>query len=387
MGLFFLLCFFIAFMESVYPANSSKNIKLYVAIVFFIFAILIGLRNPSVGDDTSVYIRNFNLVRKYESLSKIASNSRFEIGYLFYVKLLTLITDDPQILLVVTAVFVSYAFGRFIYRYSNNPMLSILMFLTLDYFDTCMSSVRISMAIAFLLFAYDGLFERNLLKTLFFTLAAASMHYTAIVFLVLYPITAKRRGIWFHLISVAIVIVLSMTFNRVVQFVGSYLPQYTHYFENSTTGYTAGATLAIGLMIVLWLAMYLFSTLGIKLFSTEKVNPCKYIKQREIEEDSADLRPCNTCADQVDNVCRAAVWMGVLALLLALNGTMLARFKYIFSASILLLFPNSIIQISNDSNQKFFLLGSALLFVAYTIVIVVFRPTWSSTYPYSFFWQ
>lgn len=376
MWLFFLLCFLTIFMAGVYPANSSKNIKKYLSIIFFVFAILIGLRSSSVGDDTIGYINNFNLVRQYGSLSAVINSSRFEVGYLVYVRLLTMISDNAQILLIVTAIIVSFSFGRFIYRYSNNPWLSVLMFLTLDFFDTCMSSVRLSLAIAFLLFAYDGLIERRFIKTLIFTLIAASMHYTSIVFLILYPITAKGRSRRFYSISIIAGIVMFVLFDQIISLISRFLPQYMHYYTSSTAGYTVGATLAIALMIALWLLMYVFSTKWIN-----------YLGNKEINSNPDDLRPCKIFSDQLESVSQMAVWLGVLTLFLALNGTMLARFKYIFSASILLFFPNSIAKISNKSNRLIISIIFATVFILYVVVILVFRPEWGSTYPYMFFWQ
>ena len=88
-----------------------------------------------------------------------------------------------------------------------------------------------------------------------------------------------------------------------------------------------------------------------------------------------------------DFIMEISVWISIITLLLALRGTILGRFKYVFSSAILIYYPNSISKCPNISNKKIITVISAIVFILYIVIIYTYRPEWQSTYPYSFFWE
>lgn len=380
MWLFFLLIFFVLATAVLISTKRTKGAKIYLKITFFMFGILLMFRAINVGNDTDQYTYIFNNISQASNIQSYITNSRFEIGYIYLNKLLSLISDNPQIIFIITGAFTALSFGRFIYKYSELPWMSTFMFLTLQFFDLSMSGVRQIVSITILLFSYDFIVKRKFIKFLLLVLLASTIHTSAILFLIIYPLTSKLKGKKFYIVSTITCIGIFLGFQYIIPFIGKMFPQYIKYLTNDASSYSTSPKLAIFLMLALWLIMFIIA---------KKANiKNQFNKVSNMTENSRVItKTFYSQVEKINSIHEVAVWMGIIMLFLALQGTILNRFKYIFSVSMLVYYPNALLKIKNGNDRVILITGSCIVFFLYIVIIYVFRPEWQSTYPYSFFWK
>jgi len=102
-----------------------KN-KTFVILAFTMMALVLGLRAPSVGEDTQHFIDIFNYARNVSWKKVFTSGTdvvyaivygvdlKVETGYLILNKIVGIFTDDGQWLIFIVAILTCGLFGKFI---------------------------------------------------------------------------------------------------------------------------------------------------------------------------------------------------------------------------------------------------------------------------------
>ena len=85
--------------------------KFFLSITFVELFFISGFRNWNIGNDTLNYVNTFIATCSSFDLSR----SHMEKGYLLFNKFLSLFTDNPQIILIVTSFFIIGLVLWFIY--------------------------------------------------------------------------------------------------------------------------------------------------------------------------------------------------------------------------------------------------------------------------------
>lgn len=182
-----------------YKADKTLTMrKLYCfftgAFVFLLFA----FRDISLGmfDVEKSYSHIFYTIAD-NSLSYIFQN--FTSDYLFYIftKIITLFTSNINVYLAISALPIVCAVGLLIYRYSEYPWLSWIMFFCLGYFSAHVTIMRQSIAMALSIFMYMELHKENYKKAVVLWLLAVGFHITAVISIVLIIIKKWRVQINF----------------------------------------------------------------------------------------------------------------------------------------------------------------------------------------------
>ncbi|MGO4936210.1 EpsG family protein [Fundicoccus sp. Sow4_H7] len=177
------------------------NNKLYVYIVSIILISISGFRHVSIGIDTMNYNNIFHHVNSL-SISN-AINIDVEIGYQLYQILIGNISDDFQLLLVITSILYIGIVSHLIYKYSENPMISYLLFIFFDFYTFSLSGIRQTIAMSLIILAFMQIKEKKFNRFLFWTILASSFHITALVFLPSYwfnRFKLNRRNLLFLLL-------------------------------------------------------------------------------------------------------------------------------------------------------------------------------------------
>lgn len=376
MWLFYTLAVCILVLGAIINTNSKKGSALYLGIVFTVYAFLLMFKAPSVGNDTETYIKLFNEIASYDKVSNFLADSRYEAGFVYLIRIISRVFKDPQFLFIITGPFIAFSFGRFIYKYSRLPWMSAYMFLTLQFFDLSFSGLRQIISIAILLFAYDYLIKRRPIQFFTIVILAATIHTSAVLFLFLYPFTSLKQTRNFYLISAGIGIAGAVSFEAILRIAEAVFPQYLKYFTENGTSFKSSPTLACALLLVLWIVLLLIS----ELFKRGSI----FRKAPEVAPGDAKIILHST---SVDDVLRLSIWFGIIMLMLSLNGTILNRFRYVFSVPIITYYPSAIADLDLVKNRALMYIGSCAVFLAYILIIYAYRPDWQSTFPYSFFWQ
>lgn len=368
------LYYFNRTVDKKHPERVSRR---YLAEMFAILGFLIMFRAAFVGNDTDDYARLYKTINSVTRLSKFVKESRFEIGFIYMTRALGKISDDPQLLFIVTGFITAFSFARFFYRYSEMPWLSVLMFMTLQFYDLALTGVRQMLAISILLFSYDFILKKKPVYFIATVLVASLIHTSAVMFFVMYPMCMGKKTNIFYIVTAAVAGVMYFGFETVISLLDRVFPQYVKYFTEEGDSYKTSATLAIALMLIMWFIMFVISRV---------ITGSTVRKARNIGN-ITDTRPVKINGAAVENMMEISIWLSVIMLLLALRGTILGRFKYVFSAAMLVYYPNVLNRIEKKEDRQIIIFCSCAVFLAYILVIYTLRPDWQSSFPYYFCWS
>lgn len=184
--------------------RDNKLVKiLYLAILGVAMVYLVGSRY-GIGFDYFVYID------LQKALPAMSWSEMFaypmEPGFMIFAKLVSMVSTDPHMIYYATAVVVVAIAFYLYYRYSLIPFLSILFFMSLNFYFNTMNSIRYALALVIVMFAYRFIINTkfdytkenmkweilkkdlltNFLPYLAITLVAASFHKSALIMIPLY---------------------------------------------------------------------------------------------------------------------------------------------------------------------------------------------------------
>lgn len=169
--------------------------KLLCIIGTLNWIVLSGLRGVEVGDDTMSYRAQFleTKTRSWLSLFSDFSAKFFQNkdvkdpGYYIFVKISQIFINDYQIFLIIVAAIFFILMGITIYKYSQNPYQSFLLFSTLFYSFFAITGIRQTIATAIVVFGgIKFIKERKLIPFLLLFLIAVPIHMSSICFLPFY---------------------------------------------------------------------------------------------------------------------------------------------------------------------------------------------------------
>ena len=191
------------------------NKKFVIVACLLLFSVY-GLRNTFIlgHDAPSSYLHLFQRMPSYSWKDVLRLGGSYNAGYYLLNKAFYELTNgDYQLFVSFIALFVTICFGRMIYRYSPNPLTSILYHFGLLLFTFHFSSLKQSIAMAFLMLAFDGIIDRAPIRFILLSLLASFFHFPSIVFLPSYWI-AKMKPNRSFLILLAIVLLLTYRFRN-----------------------------------------------------------------------------------------------------------------------------------------------------------------------------
>lgn len=174
--------------------NNAKRKKTFLILCGIAIAFVMGFRSRYTGTaDTDFYCTLFETMKysKYSLFEYIAhsigENPLFsELGFSAYIWLVAKIFPTYRYLLVITAIINIALTMRFIYKYSENALLSVIMFITLGLFTFNMNGLRQSVAMSICLLAYDFIEKKKFIPFLLIVILAMSFHKSAIFFALTY---------------------------------------------------------------------------------------------------------------------------------------------------------------------------------------------------------
>ena len=186
--------------------NGKKYFLITSGFILFLYA---ALRAHTLQPDTQRYVQDFKSYAKYSFLEilEIFNPDFKDPTYYFSGWLFSRIFLNPQWWLAFIAAVYLVAIGVLIYRESQNPLLSMVAFLSLAHFDFTLNALRQSLALSITALAFFSLKDRKPWKFLFLVIMASLFHRSAIIFLLAYPVANMKLG-WKHVVVFAIVFIL-----------------------------------------------------------------------------------------------------------------------------------------------------------------------------------
>ena len=342
--------------------------KRFIVILFIFFGVLIGLRSEHVGNDTQEYICTFHSIATTDSISHFFW--RFEIGYVVMNRLISYITKNPQIVLIVSSAITMTAFARFILRYSQNVWLSACLFYFMGYFGRSANTIRLCLAISFVLVAYDFLLTKKMAPFVAMVILASLFHQTAIIFLLAWIVKDMKLGVRNILIMLIIAITALWAFPLILKLSLVVFPTYEHYIDSVYLNAEIRLASIINFLVEMSVVIMIFASANQKILSK------KTGKIRGDHEKTFVFSNANA---------EVLLLVGLFITLVSFRFNLLGRISLYFNVFSLVFVPNALKSLENSKVQRLLTFAVVISFFLYQTTVVILRPEWNTIYPYSMF--
>lgn len=215
--------------------DSSKANKTAIGIFFLLLTILVMLRHESVGNDTRNYL---NFFARHAKISwDSIGNDSLETGYVFLSKVISLISTDPRIFLIITSVIVTLMIYPTYKRLVTDSSLTMTLFCMMSTFTMMFSGIRQMLAIAIGFVAYEFTRKKKFVPFSLMVAFAMTIHTSAFMLAFMYPAyNVKVNKI--RLLGLIPLLGLVFLLNEpIFNFISIYIEKYTRFeAEISSTG-------------------------------------------------------------------------------------------------------------------------------------------------------
>lgn len=235
---------------------SYKQKKRFMILVCLELIILATFRSIDIGADTPVYI---SALRYYKNIphgnimkARLVYPFDFESGYFIFTKICAWLGMSEVSFLFCIASIIYIPICNFIYKYSVDPLLSILIYFSFGCFEYSLGIFRQMIALSIVLLGFRYVQEKKILKYILFVTIAMSFHLTAIIMLPLYwlpNINLKKILKWVWAGEL-----FFMIFSRkIIEYILKIFPQYSGYVNGKYD--TQGGTYIMLLVLNIILLM------------------------------------------------------------------------------------------------------------------------------------
>mgnify|MGYP002674210873 FL=1 len=356
---------------------TNKRKKRYIVFSFACLAIISMLRSYNVGRDLQAhYYKTFLRVVNMDWNNLFTLG--YENGYLVFYKIISMFTSDGQWMIAIHALIVIGITGWFIYRNSENVVMSTFLFITTNTWFMYMTMMRQAMAVSFVLVALeiwkrkDWRIKRFVLYVLVVILAMQfhSSAFIAFIIPIFDYLPFKRKHI---LISTIVMIASFALYNQLFKAV-SLLQigkrDYTEFYSSS-----GEAINIISLYFVfIYALIFIIGTVSLVYYKGEE----NQSSNLNVTEESGFSNSFILYMVLVLVVCRIT----------GLKINIMARMTYYFMPFVYILLPRAIASFRNYSNKKIVKYSIYVLMTA-AFVWLTYRSAASmyGTVPYQFYWE
>lgn len=356
-----LIAFVLLFIPFIYSLNNgnpkSTTMKSSFILCMLLLFVISAFRGKTVGNDTHEYIRIFEEIN-----SSYTWESRYEKGYLLLNLLLRKISTDFQIVPIVTSAFILYTIGKFIWKHSKYPWLSLFI-LFANFFSFITSGIRQSIAIAVLLWATEFLIKKRYMYFVISVIIAYSFHNSALLFLASL-LLVKLQATWKLVFIYAIIGIMgSVLFSELLNIMFSFFSSYGNYVDGM---YFEGDVRLASILYCVVSSLVLISAL--------KVKNRLVLKSQNVNEIN------------INNLMIIFSMTATVIYFLSLKVNLLDRFALYFNIFMVVLVPNILAAVQKRFRSVMIML-TVIFYYSYNASILILRPNWSSLYPYEFFWN
>lgn len=364
--------------------NSERKKKKFVFLAFGTLTLIAMMRSPSVGIDLAKhYARNYTAIASlaWEELPAISILTGYELGFVYFCKLISLISHNVQWFIAVTSIIVYSVIGRFIYRYSNNVFLSTYLFITSCCYYMLMNILRQALAVSIILLAYDFLCNKEekgkISRYLLFitmVLLATSFHQSAIIALlfILFDVLQFKKKHWIYVIVV--VFAIYSWYDSFYLFFIKFVSNGQRYLAHITNGYEGEASIDIYTIINILLTMGAF-VLGYYYL---------ILKRRKIGE-AFECYRVSALRYQKESTLLYLSLMAGTCRMLTTRMNILNRATFYFLPFVFIVYP---LAIKNSINRKLLTYVIYILFGIYFLFMTLYLAgDYYGVVPFQAFWQ
>lgn len=337
------------------PNKNQKSKKTYIIIIFSILAIVAAIRSYTVGVDTAQFCDAFEKISKM-TIEQAKENTRYEIGFITLCKVLSYISNNYQILIIVTSLFIMSSIGQFIYRESKDCILSSLLFILLNCYAMYLSAMRQAIAISIILLGYTYFFKNNkIIKYILSIIFASLFHQSAIIMIVTIFLKKLKFKNKYFLITIIISVVIFIFATPILNLFTRIFTTYSGYLESqfAVSNYFASVLNALVAII--------FFVIGL----------C-YNKFKKNEKTTLDFYAF-------------MIMLNVIFYVATIKISIFNRLTTYFNIFNIVWIPEFISNIQKKEDKRFILLILLICVLFYWGIISIYRPEWYGIIPYKMF--
>lgn len=167
---------------------NTRKLSFFVCFLFILF---LGLfRNELLGVDVSNYKEYFSTWYTRYDFTYVIKHFDMDNGYILLNKIVKQFTDSFVLFKDIAYIIVFGLFSIEIYKKSNYPACSFLIYIGLGFLGINFCLLRQALAYSICFVAYQYLKSNKKIKFFLLVILAATFHKTAIFFLLVYPLTS-----------------------------------------------------------------------------------------------------------------------------------------------------------------------------------------------------
>ena len=344
-------------------ANDSQKGKVHKvqnAVCFAAVFILLACRHQSMGIDLHWtaqredigYLPYFDwavktLYKSFADYMRSSSVYSYEAGFRVYVRLIARISSSRQFFIAVTAFISLFPIAVLFDRKSREPVLSWVIYLALSPFLLLYSGLRQGMTIGLAAFMFLLAEKKKWFLYLLTGLLAFSLHESAVLLILIFPLMYIKAGRILRLLSVAAFAVLFVFMKRIVSLMVEIFPQYGYMFSSKETG-------AYRFFLVL-VIIYVICSMG-------------------------------TDGSAFQNAYMNLFYLACAFQLFGMVSNVAARAGFYFMNALCVLLPDVIENIKVKDNSALLKMGTAACFSLWGLYSI-YVTRWAMAYPYYWFWE
>ena len=239
----------------------SKKRRNYILMAALPMFFLIAFRNQYIGADTLVYLEHFE--RMVDTpWSRIFDNTRMEHGYIVFVKMLTLFTNNALIYQVICVTIYLLAVTSFVNQLDDDPFFVLFLFATMGMYTFMFTGVRQCLAISICLFSFRFIRKRKIVPFALLMALAFTFHKSSILFVAAYLIYRRRLNGLNALIYVALLLVALLFLENIQEWFNEQL-EYDYDIEGNAGGIIS-SVIFVGITIVTIMLVFKSNTLTVR---------------------------------------------------------------------------------------------------------------------------
>lgn len=205
-----------------------------------VMILIAGLRSW-VGTDYGSYIDHYHSL-----VVRVEPWAEFELFYEMFSRLISLFRLPPYVFFTAVAAITVLPVAVTIRRESDNPELSLFLYVALYFYFTAFNQVRQYVAVSLVFVAYPWLRDRRILPYMLTVLAAGMFHAAAFVMIPFYFVAGLRVPLWLQGIVMVFGAAMSVFGEELIRTVVELVPKYAHYGDMGGSS----AWLDLGVLVV-----------------------------------------------------------------------------------------------------------------------------------------
>lgn len=263
-----LLYLFVGFFSYIFFVLAKQERKKYARSPLSLFAVIMAVMIPSifaglrydVGTDFGNYDYQMNSLRQM-SWSQVFEINNMELGYVTIVKFLTIFFSNPLIFGIISALTLAIVIYTLLTQYQHMDCGMMYFIYLFQYYFSSYNIMRQNMALAIVFFSYKYIYEHNFKRFILVVLFAASIHYSALVFVLAYFLWNKPQKVQVKnggklLIGIVVVLVV-LNFRKIIVLLSSlgipYISKFLYLLNDSSTAKNRDIIVSILILAVFWL--------------------------------------------------------------------------------------------------------------------------------------